>query len=624
MPGPAALTVAALALSAGTASPGGPVHNRIGGTTGLSHGAHYEPGAHLVSAAPQQVPDSSAARSRARSLQGRFERHELRYLPRTMGGDTPECDEIIGRFCIWDEGDSNWTPKEEREEVVAARVGLLDGLEAVAREIPGDHWVFGQRIRYLFEAGRQAQAESVARRCALPDRWRCDAYLGYVLHRNRDIPGAERAFRGALEAMPAEMRTEWTDPDPLLDLALRRWLSQQPDSAAAADALWTLADPLFLAGGNDRWTAHLSRWVHAMSSEDARNPFGIRWGGDLTEIVVRYGWSTGWERPWPQGGLTGLGAERVVGRGYPEAFRAFPPRTVLEPDPSGAEPVPWEIARGHARSVHLPPYLDSLGALDAQTGRFRRRDGVVVMGAWTVPGTVVVEAAPIVGGAPGEPGMAPVAGDGGKPAAKPVRAGLFVVRDGLVRDGAQTEVDAGGAVRLSALAPWSRWGVVSLEAWEPATRLAWRQRLAMGFREVPPDIFGLSDLMLLESGAEPGDLEDLVGVLRTSTEAAGDEALGLAFEVYGLRSPAERVGFKAWVEKRDPGLFTRFARWLGLGSREEVTISWRESGPDRPGPLFRTFSIRLPELEPGTYEVVIEVSAWGRSPLQTRRGFTVP
>lgn len=249
---------------------------------------------------------------------------------------------------------------------------------------------------------------------------------------------------------------------------------------------------------------------------------------------------------------------------------------------------------------------------------------MVVMGAWEVPGTVVVEAAPIVGGAPGEPGMAPVAGGDGKPAAKPVRAGLFVVQDGLVQGGAQTEVDAGGAVRLSAVAPWSRWGVVSMEAWEPATRLAWRQRLAMGFREVPPDLFTLSDLMLLESGAEPGDLEDLVGVLRTSTEAAGDEALGLAFEVYGLRSPAERVGFKAWVEKRDPGLFARFARWLGLGSREEVTVGWRESGPDRPGPLFRTFSIRLPELEPGTYEVVIEVSAWGRSPLQTRRGFTVP
>ena len=605
MPTSAALTVAALALSAGTALSGDRMHSRTGGATGPPYRGTYATSGSRVSAAPQQTPDSSAARSRARSLQSRFERHELRHLPRTLGGGTPECDEIIGRFCIWDEGDSDWTPKEEAEEIVTARNELLDNLEAVAREIPGDHWVFGQRIRYLFEAGRNAQAKSLARRCALPDRWRCDAYLGYVLHRHEDIPGAEQALRSALEAMPAEMRAEWTDPDPVLDIDLRRWLSDQADSAGAVDRLWTLADPLFLAPGNDRWTAHHSRWVYAMSSEDARNPFRIRWGDDLTELVVRYGWATGWERSWPRGGLNS--SSTVVSRGDPESLRAFPPRAVLERDPSGLEPVAWEIVEGHARSVHWPPYLDSLGALESQVGRFWRWDGVVVLGAWTAPPPRTAE----------EP-----AGGADTPVAR-VRTGLFVEQNGLLQVDVRAEVDPGSAVRLSGRAPWADWGVVSLEAWVPKARRAYRLRLGMGFREVPPDLFTLSDLMLLEPGAEPGGLDDLVGVLRPSTVATGDEALGLAFEVYGLRSQSESVGFKAWVEQHDEGFFRRLGRWLGLGRKEKVTVSWQESGPDRPGPLFRTFSIRLPDLDPGAYDVVIEVSAAGRSPLRTRRGFTV-
>ncbi len=607
MPTPAALTVAALALSAGTASSGGAIHGRDGDAAGLPDGSPYATGALPVSPAPQKAPDSSAARSRARSLQSRFERHELRHLPRTLVGSIPDCDEIIGRFCIFDEGGGDRTPRvprEEAEEIVTARNRLLDDLEEVAREIPGDHWVFGQRIRYMFEAGRHAQAMTLARRCALPDRWRCDAYLGYVLHRHEDIPGAERAFRSALEGMPAEMRAEWTDPGPLLDGDLQRWLSDQPDSAAAADRIWRLADPLFLTEGNARWTAHLSRWVYAMSSEEARNPFGLRWGDDLTEIVVRFGWTSGWERSWPEGGITS--STRVVGRGDPEASRSLPARAVLERDPAGPERVRWEVVEGHARSTHRSPHLDSLGALDAQVGRFWRRDGVVVMGAWMAPRSW----------APGRAG-------GRDTAAKAVRAGLFVEQDGVVAVDVRTEVDAGGAVRLSGRAPWADWGVLAMEAWAPETRHARYLRLAMGFREVPPDLFTLSDLMLLEPGAEPEGMEDMIEVLRPATEASGDEVLGLAFEVYGLRSRSESVGFRAWVEERDAGLLTRVARWLRLGRKEKVVVSWREGGPDRPGPLFRTFSIRLPELDPGTYDVVIEVSARGRSPLRTRRGFTV-
>ena len=539
-----------------------------------------------------QVPDDSAAiRSHARELQGRFERRRLRELPRTQGGGSRQCDDIIGRLCIWDDGDEDWTPQEEPEAIGRARAQLLASLDSLARMIPGDHWVFGQRIRYLAEAGRLNDAESLARACGLPEPWRCDAYLGFVHHRQERTRSAETAFHRTLEAMPAETRAEWTDPDPVLDRDLRDWLRHQADSTRALARLWMLADPLFLAEGNDRWTVHLSRRVYAMSSEGAHSPHQLLWGDDLTEAAVRYGWPVAWERSWPRVGQSSFS---VTGRDPPAAVRTFPPREVLDRDPSGAGPVTWKIEDGHSRSVHLPAYLDSLGALDGQVGRFWRRGGVTVVGTWTAD------------------------------EASPVLAGLFVEQDGELEVEVRTSTGQAGAVRLLGRAPWGDWGVVSLEAWDPEARRAYRLRAAMGFREIPPDLFALSDVMLLETGAEPGTFAEMVDVLRGSTEVGAEEALAVAFEVYGLGFRAEAVNFRAWVEKREEGFFSRAARWLRVGGpKEEVSLRWEEAGPDEPRPHFRALEIALPGLDPGEYVVVVEATVPGRSPLSGRRPFSV-
>ena len=539
---------------------------------------------------PQVADDSAAIRSHARELQGRFERRRLRELPRTQGGGSHQCDDIIGRLCIWDDGDEGWTPQEEPEAIGRARAQLLASLDSLARMIPGDHWVFGQRIRYLAEADRLGDAESLARACGLPEPWRCDAYLGFVHHRQERTGSAETAFRRTLEAMPADTRAEWTDPDPVLDRDLRDWL-RQADSTRALARLWTLADPLFLVEGNDRWTAHLSRQVYAMSSEGARSPHQLLWGDDLTEAVVRYGWPVAWERSWPRVGQTSFS---VTGRDPPAAVRTFPPREVLDPDPAGAEPIAWEIEDGHSRSVHLPAYLDSLGVLEGQVGRFWRRGGVTVVGAGTAEG------------------------------ASPILAGLFLEQDGDIEVDVRSSTEPGGAVRLLGRAPWADWGVVSLEAWDPDARRAYRLRAAMGFRELPPDLFALSDVMLLEAGAEPDTFAEMVDALRGSTEVGADEALSVAFEVYGLGFRAEAVNFRAWVEKREEGFFSRAARWLRIsGPKEEVSLRWEEAGPDEPRPHFRALKITLPGLDPGEYVVVVEATVAGRSPLSGRRPFTV-
>ena len=169
-----------------------------------------------AAAAPQDAaPDSQALRERAESLQARFERTRLRQMPRTLSGGSRRCDAVIGRLCIWDDGD-HAPPLPVEPENRSGADQLSRRPRFACRGIPGDHWLFGQRVRYLVEAGRHAEAAAAARRCGLPDRWRCDAFLG-----TRAIAGArrrraERAFRRALAAMPSDVRAEWTDPSPVL------------------------------------------------------------------------------------------------------------------------------------------------------------------------------------------------------------------------------------------------------------------------------------------------------------------------------------------------------------------------------------------------------------------------
>ncbi|MCY3610814.1 MAG: hypothetical protein OXH51_04700 [Gemmatimonadetes bacterium] len=582
------------------------------GAGGIADRARVGFAASAATTAPLQAPgaaDSADAHSRARSLQTRFERRRVRDLPRTLGGGSHPCDAIIGRLCIWDDGNEDWEPREEPESIRDWRLELLTELASLARAAPGDHWIFGQRIRYSVEAGLLAEAEALARGCGLPVRWRCDAFLGYVQHHQEDFVGAESAFARALSAMPADTAGSWADPHPLLDGELRDWLEAQPDSAAAARRLWTLADPLYLADGNERWSAHLSRRVYAMSSDGAMSPHQLRWGKDMTEAVVRYGWPIAWERSWPRAGQSTI---QVTGRDPPASARTLPPRDVLDGGPDSMDAVVWEVPDGHAQSVYLPTYVDTIGSLDGQTGRFWRRDGVILIGVATLPD-------PPAGIPHPEPNPPPAA----LPLA-PVEAGLFVETEGVARTLGRAVAETGDVVRLSGMAPLADRGVVSLEAWAPGHRRAHRIRLGIGLRRLPPDLLAISDLVLLEPGAEPADLEPMLDVVRASTHVAADEDLTVAFEVYGLGFRAEGIGFSAWVERRNEGALSRFGRWLRVrGPREEVSIRWEESGPERPQPLFRTLRLGLPGLDPGEYQVVLEVSVAGRAPLVGRRAFTV-
>jgi len=84
-------------------------------------------------------------------------------------------------------------------------------------------------------------------------------------------------------------------------------------------------------------------------------------------------------------------------------------------------------------------------------------------------------------------------------------------------------------VGLSGVAPWADRGVVSLEALAPGHRRAHRLRQGIGLRRLPPDLLAISDLVLLEAGAEPAGLEPMLDVVRASTHVASDEDLMARF-----------------------------------------------------------------------------------------------
>ena len=78
------------------------------------------------------------------------------------------------------------------------------------------------------------------------------------------------------------------------------------------------------------------------------------------------------------------------------------------------------------------------------------------------------------------------------------------------------------------------------------------------------------------------------------------------------------------MEKIDGGLLRRAGRWLRiLGSPRVRRVEWEEVGPERPGPALRSVEVDLPELEPGSYEVRLEVRSPQGAPLVRTRAVEV-
>jgi hypothetical protein len=533
-----------------------------------------------------------------------FERTRRRNLELAVGGWGGECDEVVGRMCLRHGGEDDWTPPPEPQEIISAREDLLVILEGIATAIPGDGWVLGQRVLYLGEAGRWAEALTLARECGGVTPWWCSCLVGFALHMDRDYVGSSEAFRRGLSQMDPDEAGRWQDPRVLLDSHGRGWVrgTRELPVEEARRILWLLGDPLYLVPGNDRETEHYARWVVAELREDSHNPYGLSWGRDLREMLLRYGWEIGWQRTLPRVGETTT--TDVVGHHHPDSRAFLPPGSVLE-DPTGIEEGEWIPDEDSPISSYAPAYAPQLGPVTAQIARFRRGDSVLVVGSYRFPPEESEASSP---------------GDSTLP--DDALAGLFLLPDGGV-PWHESRVRSGVGV-VTLLVPPGPY-LVSLELHSPGERRAARLRHGLVAETYPPDVPSVSDLLILrESDALPTGFREAIAGARPSTVVRAGERVPVAWEVYGLGRQLEAPHFHVSLRPRDGGFIRRVARWVGLGDDDqEVVLSWMEAAPDALGPLLRAVHVDLPDLEPGEYTLRLQVELRGRSTMVSERTLEV-
>ncbi|MEX2526388.1 MAG: hypothetical protein WEA09_02010 [Gemmatimonadota bacterium] len=615
--------------------------------------------------------DSLQAERDARDAQARFERLRRQEAPMTWaaGGAGP-CDERVGRMCLRHGGPDRPVPPEP-PAIAAGRERLLQELSAAAAIAPSHRWIQGQQLAYLGEAGQWDRALEVASRGCGPGEpgasdVGCPMMLGYVLHGSGQYPEAMAAFQEALARMNRRelgSARAWEDPGVLMDHAGYRLHRTLPDSVRWGwEALfWRLSDPLWMSEGNPRWTEHMARHALATFRANARNGYGLSWGSDLEELLLRYGAEAGWERARPRMGDASLA--ELIGR-HPQGSRSFVPpgswlEEVLSPisaapgespsssatgflDPSQQLPE-WLLRPPRPREGFEVPYVTDWGRGRGQWARFRRGEEtlLVVVPALLPPesdeglpglgsgeGALGHDTPESVGSPRASSGLRPPVGfppDGFTQAllAFPLEpmggaSGVYPTTPtrGADRQGVSPD-DLPGGMRI-VLPPG--WHAVSMETVDSQLSRAWRERAVISAHLPPEGEWGISDLLLVDAGIwEEGVLEDAAGAGRPSGRLRPGEAVGVVFEVYGLPAEGARLNLRLSMSREDRGILRRAGEWLGLVSpRTPVQVSWSQP-EDTGGTRFLGVDITPGEMEPGTYELMVEAEAEGRSAVVARR-----
>lgn len=523
--------------------------------------------------------DSTEISHHARDLQASFERRRRQMLPKFYAGAADHCL-IVGRFCEWHPNIDDSVVPAEGKNIVRARAELLRNLAKASADLPGDDWIMGQRIRYLTE-GHDTSAVSVARACRAT-RWWCDALLGLTLHVAGNYVAADSAYAAALAEMPPETRCHWLNLAPLLDDDIRgSYKKMTCEEREVADArIWWVADPLFMTPGNERRTEHFSRVLHTALQKDAANTYGSSWGGDLAELILRFGWAEKWTQEPPQSMFTDAKAA-ISGHEREPGYHFF---LTQQPPDSLALIVDsvFDIYQFPPREMYSPVYTKAFVRLDAQVARFRRGDSTKVVAAYdvstdTIFGQRKFTAALIAsGGDTLAPSMTEVA-------ESPVKNVLTVST------------------------PWKEQLIgVELLANDSAGAARWRA----GFAEIPLDSgkISVSDLLFVDGAPSlPGDLNEAIPHVHGGTTFRHDEKVGLFWELYGKTPADSALPISLTITPVDVSLLRRAFHALRIASKPTpLNIRWQENGAS--GVLSaRSVLLDLSLMPAGKYAVKLEV-----------------
>lgn len=464
--------------------------------------AQHAPGPGLADLSGALSPrDSLRILREAHDAQFHFEVYRRQELPRTPPEDVPACEMTIGRMCYWSEPEHE-EPVAEPGSIRRARAKLIGTLSRLAERSRADEWIVGERVRYLVESGDDSAATVAARECWAA-KWWCGALLGYAQHSGGHYAEAEATFDSALAEMPHDVRCKWTDISLLLDDGERDAYLKLPCDArdSTEKRFWALAQPSYVVRGNDRRTEHFSRYLLAELSKDAENAYGMPWGDDLRELMIRYGESSWYTTAWPDefGRTTG-----AVGHDRQPSYHFVPIR-------GSGDSVHWDVRGKGARERYSPPYIDSLVDLDAQFAMLKRGDSALVVAVYA---DSVGSAHTVLGVASDAP-VARVAGD--------------------------TSL----AIRIRRARSAWRGIVAGVEWYDPDHHRDSRARAWIAPPVAPPGAPELSTLVFFagDTAASVGTLDQALEHALTANELrAGDRLLGLYWEVYGTApdAPARR------------------------------------------------------------------------------------
>jgi hypothetical protein len=550
-----------------------------------------------------------AAAPSLRDLRGRQEEFEAlrrRRLPQWGGSvSTRQCDEQIGRFCYWYEEDEP-DPPPEPSSISEARAKLIAHLDSAGRAQPHDRWISGQRVRYLVEAERHDEAVAAARQCVALEWW-CRALQGFALHAAGEYARADSAYEFALALMNPRERCEWRDLKFLIDDALMR---RYRDMNCATrfefeERVWWLSRPRMTAPGNDARTEYYSRLMMVRFLEDAPSTYRLDFGEDERELLLRYGWPTAWTRH-DRGGPT-LGEDYgVVGHEPRPAWPFMPPATVLD-NPASSDSGIWRSKGvGSVRARYAPAYARRLLPLEHQSGLFRRGDTALVAVAWSVERDTALVAATR---RPGEL-TAAMALTKGAP------ADTAIVRD--------PRPAATGT--LTARAPWGSM-LLSVEIGAPARRTLARARYGVRGSDVLGSRVQISDVVLFEPfDGLPRRLEDVLPHLHTSERVPQGSSVGLYWETYNTDPTGEALEVAITVVAENPrgGWLQRTMRSLRR-VREQRPITMGLTDVSERGVPYspRAVVVDLATLQPGRYQIEIELDAGAGNVVRAQRTVTV-
>jgi hypothetical protein len=504
-------------------------------------------------------------------------------LPRFYVGTADHCL-IVGRFCEWHPPKfRDYAVPDEGKDIVRARAELLRELEKASAALPGDDWIMGQRIRYLVE-GHDTSAVSVARGCRAT-KWWCDALLGMALHVEGDFAAADSVFAASLERMPQLVRCHWINLAPLLDDDIRgTYKKMSCAQREAIDArIWWVADPLYMVPGNERRTEHFSRLLHSALQQDAANTYGSTWGGDLAELILRFGWAEKWTQE-PSDRIY-IGAKpSITGHEREPGYHFF---LTQRPPDSLAQIVDsvFDIYQFPPREQYAPMYTRGFVRLDAQVARFRRGDSTKVVAAYDVSRDTLF----------GNEKFA---------------AALIAMGDEVTSPSMSKVDDSPAKNVLTVSTPWKEQLIgVELLAKDSAGAARWRS----GFAEVPLDSgkISVSDLLFVDGApALPADLSEAIPVAHGGTQFRRDQKIGLFWELYGTTPADSALPISLTITPVDESLLRRAFRALRIAPKASpLNIRWQENGAA--GVLSaRSVLLDLSLVPAGRYAVKLEVGSY--------------